>query len=81
MCVCACVWGWGGARPESMVGHTVEGSHSAEEEGASSLFLVGLFNHYQGRPDGSVHILGLVLVTSNIEHGSRPFLDVSFIHR
>lgn len=39
------------------------------------------FNHYQGHPDGTVHILRLVLVRLNIELGSRPFLQVIFIHR
>lgn len=69
------------ARPESMVGHAVEGSYSVEE-GGFFLFLTGLFfNHYQGHPDGTVHILRLVLVRLNIELGSRPFLQVIFIHR
>lgn len=28
--------------------------------GVFAFFLRGLFNHYQGHPDGSAHILGLV---------------------
>lgn len=33
--------------------------------------LMGLFNHYQGHPGGSVCTLSIVLVTLNTEFGSR----------
>lgn len=45
------------------------------------LFLTGLFTHYQGHPDGSVHILRLVVVILNTELDSRPFLHMILFHR
>lgn len=43
--------------------------------------LMGLFNHYQGHPGGSVCTLSIVLVALNTECGSRFLLLVSFPDR
>lgn len=67
------------ASTESVEGHAEHRSYTVGE-GGLCLLLTGLFNHYQGHPDGSVHILTLVLVTLNIEHGSRLSFNLIFIH-
>ncbi len=53
--------GGGGEAKEH--GRTCSGGIAVRGRGGLLFFLPDLFNHYQGHPDVSVHLLTLVLVT------------------